>query len=267
MSLAAFQQATSDLVASPDLCRRLQRDPQSVLSRYELSTRDQHRLIDLVQQRGMSINCTLYRFNRITPLYTLLPLTNFVMGESFIHEAELFWESFRDSDPRFTQEVDRFGDFLIQRLHRGEIQNEFAEEIICFELATNELRFAQREEILGELGNASLGSGKTRALQLHPLVRLVTFRHEPAKLLRLLKDRRPQPYQLMKDRFWVLLDVLGEELRVRRIEPQLGEILERIAGSGITLSEEDSEALLEAGMVVRSADQALEPPPNVHMPL
>ncbi|MEP6818339.1 MAG: hypothetical protein ABJA18_02325 [bacterium] len=259
MSLEAFQQATSDLVASPDLCRLLQRDPESVLSRYQLSTRDQHRLIDLVRQRGMSVNCTLYRFNRITPLYTLLPLTNFVLGESFIHEAELFWETFRDSDPRFTQEVDRFGEFLIERIHRQEIQNEFAVEIIRFELATNELRFSQREEILNELGNGKR-SGRGVALQLHPLVRLVEFRHEPAKLLQLLKERRPQPYQLLKDRFWLLLDVLGEELQVRRIDPQLGQILERIASSDFTtLPEEDSEALIEAGMVVWSEANALEP--------
>ena len=262
MSLEAFQQATSDLVASPDLCRLLQRDPESVLSRYQLSPRDQHRLIDLVQQRGMSVNCTLYRFNRITPLYTLLPLTNFVLGESFIHEAELFWETFRDSDPRFTQEVDRFGEFLIERIHGQQILNVFAEEIIRFELATNELRFSQREEILSELANGKQHAGGP--LQLHPLVRLVEFQHEPAKLLQLLKERRPEPYQLLEGRFWLLLDVLGEELQVRRIDPQLGQILERIAASGVApLPEEDAEALIEAGMVVWSADRL----PMDHIPL
>jgi hypothetical protein len=258
MSLEAFQKATSDLVASPDLCRLLQSDPESVLGRYQLSPRDRHRLIDLVQQRGMSVNCTLYRFNRITPLYTLLPLTNFVLGESFIHEAEFFWETFRDSDPRFTQEVDRFGEFLMQRIDGHQIENPFVEEILKFELATNELRFVQRQEILDGPGNGSRRERAAATLHLHPLVRLVPFRHEPAKLLQLLKERRPLPYQLLEGDFWLLLDVLGEELQVRRIDPTLGEILQAISSASITLPEEDSEALIEAGMVVWSEANAAE---------
>ncbi len=253
MSLEEFQKATSDLIASPELCRLLQKDPEAVLSRYGLSARDQRRLVDLVQQPGMSVNCTLYRFNRITPLYTLLPLTNFVMGEKFISEAELFWNSFTDSDPRFRQEVDRFGDFLFARLRDGRIDNAFLEETLAFELATNELRFAQRGDLLSGLQPAGERKHLAARVAIHPLVRLVPFRHEPAKLLQLLKERRRLPYELPEDEYWLLLDILEDELRVRRIDARVGRTLQAIADNeDLELTAEDVEALLSAGMIVRT---------------
>lgn len=253
MSLAEFQKATSELIASPELCRLLQRDPSAVLGRYDLSSRDQRRLVDLVRQRGMSVNCTLYRFNRITPLYTLLPLTNFVLGERFISEAELFWNSFTDSDPRFRQEIDRFGEFLGQRLQDGQLENELLAEVLGYELAANELKFSQRQQILAELSQRGTEMSLRAPLQIHPLVRLVLFQHEPTELLRLLKERSPVPATLAEGEYWVLLDVLNDELQARKIDPHVGRLLGAIsAGEDTDLTEEDVEALLEERMIVRS---------------
>jgi hypothetical protein len=251
MSLEEFQRATSDLIASPALCRQLQRDPQTVLNQYQLSTRDQRRLVDMVGQPGMSVNCTLYRFNRITPVYTLLPLTCFVLGDRFIPEAETFWETFQDSDPRFRNEIARFGDFLTRRLNDGSLENPLLKEVLAFELATNDLRFAQRQTILEGLPAQS--QDHEGPLQLHPLVRLVEFHHEPTKLLELLRNRAPLPYDLQRREFWVLLDVLDEELQVRRIDARVGRLLEAISlGEQPDLEVEDVSALLDAGMIVIS---------------
>jgi hypothetical protein len=236
----------------------MQDDPESVLNRYHLSPRDRRRLINLVQQRGMSVNCTLYRFNRITPLYTLLPLTAFVLGDEFIHEAEAFW-GHTDSDPRFRQKLDRFGEFLIERIRQGKIESPLVNEVLTFELATNELRFAQRREILDELKSSSESTTISRRVRLHPLTRLVPFRREPATLLRFLKERRPLPYKLVEGDFWLLLDVLDDELRVRKIDPRLGLVLNAIsADDNYLLPDGDVGALLEAGMVVRRRASALE---------
>ena len=68
MSIAAFQQALCDLIASPRLCRELRAAPDGVLAHYELTERERTRLMQAVRQPGMSTNCTLYRSNRVTPI-------------------------------------------------------------------------------------------------------------------------------------------------------------------------------------------------------
>jgi hypothetical protein len=78
-------------------------------------------------------------------------------------------------------------------------------------------------------------------------------------LLRFLKERRPLPYKLVEGDFWLLLDVLDDELRVRKIDPRLGLVLNAIsADDNYLLPDEDVGALLEAGMVVRRRATALE---------
>jgi hypothetical protein len=81
MSVASFQQALCDLIASPRLCLALRAAPEEVLENYELSARERARLCEAVWQRGMSTNCSLYRANRVTPLYMLLTYTCRSLGD------------------------------------------------------------------------------------------------------------------------------------------------------------------------------------------
>jgi hypothetical protein len=255
MSLQDFQKAVCDLVASPDLCRVLLRDPQLVLRRYELSQLECRRLVDMVQQRGMSVNCTLYRFNRITPLYTLMPLTSFVLGDRFMPEVERFWESFRETGLRFKQEIDRFGDFLCTRLSKGEIDNPLLGETVEFELATNDLRFSQRHRILQDLGPCTDVATASRALRLHPMVKVVSFQHDPSELLRQLKERRLLLDRLVTGEYWLVIDLLQEELQVRKVDPSLGRLLKAIESQSIFSIPNDSvEVLREAGLVVSKTE-------------
>ena len=65
MSVASFQQALCDLIASPRLCRALRAAPEEVLANYELSARERARLCEVVWQRDMlRRDCSLYRANR-----------------------------------------------------------------------------------------------------------------------------------------------------------------------------------------------------------
>jgi hypothetical protein len=66
--LADFQQALADMVASPRLCREVRANPTSLSNRYCLTNLEFRRLVDMVNQRGMVCNCTLYRANRLAPL-------------------------------------------------------------------------------------------------------------------------------------------------------------------------------------------------------
>lgn len=246
--MEAFQQAMCDLVASPDLCLTLIETPDEVLGRYDLSERDRRRLVEVVQQPGMLVNCSLYRANRLSPIYNLVPRTCFLLGKSLLEEATEFWKEFRETRLQFHEEVQRFGDFLRRRIEVGALRNPMLAEILEYELALNEFRYFPRVEVLARLeGNKTANE----RVQLHPLIRVLLFRHEPRRLLEFLDELRPPPYELVEGEYWLLLDGKGEEVDTKLIDPGVGRLLKSIeAGTAPSLSADDVEALMEAGLVV-----------------
>jgi hypothetical protein len=237
MTMAAFQQAMCDLVASPDLCVALIESPEEVLGRYDLSDRDRRRLVEVVKQPGMLVNCSLYRANRLSPIYNLAPHTCFLLGDALLDEATEFWSGFRESRLQFHEEVQQFGAFLRRRVEMGFLQNSMLLEVLEYELALNEFRYNSRV-------------AQSERVQLHPLIRVILFRHDPRPLLQFLDERRPPPYELAEGEFWVLLDGKGEEVETKLIDPGVGRLLKAIdAGTPISLSADDVEALMEAGLI------------------
>src|ERR1051325_5309390 len=138
MTMEAFQRAMCDLVASPDLCIALLESPEEVLGRYDLSERDRRRLVEVVQQPGMFVNCSLYRANRLSPIYNLIPHTCFLLGDSLLDEATEFWKGFKETRLQFHDEVKEFAGFLRRRLEKGLLQKLMLAEVIEYELALNE---------------------------------------------------------------------------------------------------------------------------------
>jgi hypothetical protein len=251
MTMEAFQQAMCDLVASPDLCLTLIQSPEDVLGRYDLSERDRRRLVEVVQQPGMFVNCSLYRANRLSPIYNLVPRTCFVLGNALLEEATEFWKDFRETRLQFHEEVQRFGDFLRRRLEQGALQNPLLAEVLEYELALNEFRYFPRLEVLARLEQNKTVAGESKPVQLHPLIRVLLFRHEPRRLLEFLDEMRPPPYELVEGEFWLLLDGKGEEVETKLIDPGVGRLLKAIeAGTALSLSADDVEVLMEAGLVV-----------------
>jgi hypothetical protein len=168
MSLLGYQQALCDLIASPPLCVRLRADV-AALDGYDLTARERRRLASVVAQPGMSTSCTLYRVNRITPLYSYLPLTCALLGDELMGEAERYWSEGKPGDLQFGPETMRFGRFLQRRLHERAISDPYLGEVLALELAANELRWGAR-----------------------PRVRTVRFVHDPEPLLEALAEgRRP----------------------------------------------------------------------------
>lgn len=182
MSVASFQQALCDLIASPHLCRALRAAPEEVLSNYELSARERARLRDVVWQRGMSTSCSLYRANRLTPIYMELTYTCRSLGDQFRPLLDEFWDAEIYRDGQFSREVDRFVAFLRKRLADGIVSNPFTAELLAFELALHTLRFAPRQQLLHEMAGLPAPDLDTPC-GLHPLARLVQFHHDPATLL------------------------------------------------------------------------------------
>ena len=247
MTLAAFQQALCELIASPDLCVEARSGGAEFLSRYDMSPRERDRLLDIVWQRGMSTNCTLYRSNRVTPVYTLLHYTCLVLGDDLKGHLEQYWASAALRDLEFKHEIHRFSHFLKTRMAASVIVDAFLEEVLDFELAVNELRFAPRREILRQLGERCAAAGSAIEIPMHPLTRVVRFRHDPAELLgALAQDRVPR--DLPETETFLLLSAVDDGLSAATLEPQSGRRLWRLqaeraqAGSG-TRSAQDAATL------------------------
>lgn len=249
MTLAAFQRALCELIGSPDLCLAVRADASSFLSRYDLSPREQDRLMDIVRQRGMSTSCTLYRSNRVTPVYTLLHYTCVVLGDSLKDTLEAYWADSDLRDLEFKHEIHRFARFLTERLEQGTLVDPFVEEVLEFELAVNELRFAPRREILRRLGDRQEAGGRAECLGLHPLMRVVRFRHDPAELLGSLAQGRV-PRDLPDAESFLLLSVAGETLSAETLERESGRRLWRVQTEGRVRPTAELDELVDSGMVV-----------------
>ena len=251
MTMEAFQRAMCDLIASPDLCIELIQSPEEVLGRYDLSERDRKRLVEVVQQPGMLVNCSLYRANRLSPIYNLVPHTCFLLGNALLDEATEFWKDFSETRLQFHDEVKQFGDFLRRRLETGSLQNPMLAEVIDYELALNEFRYTSRLDVLARLELNTTIASESKGVRLHPLIRVLLFRHEPRRLLEFLEERRPPPYDLAEGEFWLLLDGKGEEVEIKLIDPGVGRLLKAIeAGTSPPLSADDVEVLMDAGVIV-----------------
>ena len=230
MTLPAFQQALCELIASPDLCLEVRAGTAGFLDRYDLSPRERDRLLDIVWQRGMSTNCTLYRSNRVTPVYTLLHYTCMVLGDALKDALEQYWAGATLRDLEFKHEIHRFAHFLRTRIATSEIVDPFLEEVLDFELAVNELRFAPRREILRQLGDRGGDAGSLTHGPLHPLARVVRFRHDPTALLDSLAHGRV-PRELLETEAYLLLSVVDGGLSATALEPEAGRRLWRLSAA------------------------------------
>ena len=224
MTLLAFQQALCELIGSPDLCLQTREDPEPFLVRYDLSARERERLTEIVWQKGMSTNCTLYRSNRITPIYTLLHYTCVTLGDRLGATLDAYWAATELRDLEFKHEIHRFARFLGDQIEQGAIADPFLAEVLEFEIALNELRFAPRRAILRQLARQIGTASQSQDLRIHPLMRVVRFRHEPALLLDALARGRV-PRELPDAESYLLLSVLGEGVTVHGLEPEPGGIL------------------------------------------
>jgi hypothetical protein len=253
MSLQGFQHALADLVASPDLCRRLRDAPETVLPEYDLSGLEQRRLIAVVRHRGMSVTCTLYRASRLEALYTMLPLTCVVLGEDLKGEAECYWQFREYTDLQFQTEIACFGTFLRARLRDAKLSNVYAREVLDFELAASELRYHSRRNAVPTPDHAA-AEVVSSPLRLHPLLRMVAFDHEPGVVLEALHRRDPLPPRLPVATWWVMLDARGGELAVSTVDVQLGALLGALRDADAQIADANAaSALLALGLVVPAA--------------
>src|SRR6185369_17778682 len=202
MAIAAFQRALADLIASPQRCLEARKAGRVAFAEYALTEREITRLERMVMDAGMSINCTLYRVNRLTPVYSVLPLTCRMLGDSIAHELDAFWAVSRDATLQYRWEAWRFGTWLLERISRGDIPGGSLEDVIHFELACFEVRTAPRGDFPEDAWR-------------HPRKRILRLHHDISTWL--AGETTSQPVTRSGTPSAVLLDASGTDLQVSLI--------------------------------------------------
>jgi len=203
MSLEEFQRAFADLISSPERSLAVRHDPDTVLTGFDLTQRERRRLTRMVSDPGMSINCTLFRVNRLTPVYSVLPLTCAILGHRLLPELEAFWASCEEATLQYRREAWRFGRWLQQRITSRILDGGPIEDAIQFELAAFDVRTAARHVAHDQGPNE------------HPRKRVLRFTYDPCLVLDPTTDwssLEPLPHQEL-----VLLDATSGDLEVHRL--------------------------------------------------
>lgn len=134
--LVEFQQAFADLVASPELCIEVRRNPAVLRERYRLTDREASRLEGVVNQQAMERNCMIYRANRLAPLAMNLPGLLKAIGPDLRSTLDGFWKRYSNTDVHFYVESYRFCEFIREEMERGRHFSEDVAPVLQREMET-----------------------------------------------------------------------------------------------------------------------------------
>lgn len=203
MSLAEFQRALCDMTLDPLFATSVVRSGSSSLAAYQLSDREKGRLVDVVRQPGMSVNCTLARANRFAPIADAFPLTCSLFKPQLRGLLDELWSIHRPGNYQLAGEADAFARFLEEKISRGELDYAYAEEVFRYESAAWELIQTLRSSMLDPEPESK---GEKCAT--------VRFRHDPRILVPCLERDEAPPAELPTGNYLVRLTLRGDTLDV-----------------------------------------------------
>ena len=200
MSLAEFQRALGDLIASPQHSAEMAARPQQALSGYTLTSRESRRLFLMARDARMRMNCTLYRINRIIPIHSVLPRTCQRLGASLGGVLDAYFVDEPDSTLQYLLEAHRFAQWLLTHPPSIEMSAAALRDLLTFELACHHVMSAPRLP--------------PNANHDDPRLCVVTLHHDIEDLL---ADQTTAPQPLAAP-ITLLLDARGEALCVVPVE-------------------------------------------------
>src|SRR4029450_8549278 len=201
MSIAEFQGAFADLIASPERCVALREGAADILADYDMTPRERKRLETMVQHEAMSVNCSLYRVNRLIPVYSVLPHSCRLLGDRLMVELDAFWAASRHATLQYRWESWRFGLWLEERIAARRLPGGPVEDAIRLEMAIFDVQAAAR--------GGSCGSRRGGVL----------LRYDPREVLG--PAIPAEDLQPLASGVTVLVDATGKQLLVRRIDDRL----------------------------------------------
>jgi hypothetical protein len=203
MSLLEFQRALCDMTLDPVFAASVLRRGISSLAGYELSAMEQGRLVAVVRQPGMSVNCTLARANRFAPIADAFPLTCSLLKPQLRRLLNELWGFHRPGNYQLEGEADAFARFLQEKMSRGELDHAYAEEVFRYERAAWELIQTLRRSMLEPERDSKAEKSAT-----------VRFSHDPRILVPCLERDEAPPADLPAGDYLVRLTLRGDTLEV-----------------------------------------------------
>ena len=209
MALAIYQEIFCQIVASAIFRQHLRERPDEMLEGLDLTERERRRLLSLAEQPGMRVNTAIHRANRLSPVNQSLPFTCFLLAEQLGLVLERYWSANPAENLQVLAECERFAAFLDTEIHAGRVTGRYLEEILAFERACAQLRFLAAEELRQR---ASLYYGAS------PLIRIITFHHNPEILLGALERLEVPAPNIETGEFYLLVDCRSEEPDFRLLD-------------------------------------------------
>jgi hypothetical protein len=207
VAIADFQRALCDMTLEPVLAASVLRRGAGALSGYALTAIEQERLIAVVHQRGMSVNCTLARANRFAPIADAFPLTCSLLKPWLRPLLDELWSVHRPDNYQFAGEETAFSSFLQEKISQGGVTHPYAEEIFRYECAAWDLIQTLRSPVPG----AATGPGLEKSAT-------VRFAHDPHMLVPALERDETPPADLPAGDYLVRLTLRGDVLDVETVE-------------------------------------------------
>lgn len=250
MSLLGFQRAMAEMAASPALCRRVLDVGEAALAAYDLTPIERQRLCSAADQRGMRMNCMLYRNGRLSPLVSQLPGTFHLLGFGLREVAEAFWVENPKVPRGVPGEMRRFAAFIRRRIAEGLLTEPLLAEVLDYEMETYELALLPPERTRASVADAAARARPDAPLRPHPLVGVARFTREPFAVVRALQEKRPLPYDhAAPGEYHVLVDFRGARRGLSPLEAQVAAAF-RALRDGEPLPPESAAPLVEQGLAI-----------------
>jgi hypothetical protein len=196
MSLQSFQRAVVDLTLSPWIARELREDGARWLAGYDLTGRERDRLLDIVTQRGISINCSLSRGNRFEIVAQAFPMTCVLLRSVLRSVVDELWQEHRPTNYQLFEEEIAFAAIVKRKIAAGQLVIEYLKEIFAYEVACLELVKRMRMDPNAEV------------------TIIVEFQHSPDDLLPPLIQLKGPPSKLPAGSYRALITLQGEQFKV-----------------------------------------------------
>jgi hypothetical protein len=201
MSLQGFQQVIVDLTLAPKTIRRLLGGDLSPLDSYDLTEPECQRVLDVIRQPGMSVNCSIARGNRFEAIGELFPMTCVLLEPILRELLDELWEDFRPTNYQFAGEEDAFTSIVLRKMAAGDLPIEYLDEIFAYESLCADLARRMRNQTdPGQEFDA-----------------LVEFHHPPDLLLPPLSELKAPPAGLPRGLYRALLTLRGTRFDVEML--------------------------------------------------
>ncbi len=206
MSLAGFQHALTAMTLDATLAAAVKRDGAALLAPWPLTVLEQRRLLSVVQQPGMALNCTLARGNRFAAVHDAFAMTCALLGPALRGVLEALWSGQQPSGVQLAGDAERFAQVAQQQadtLPSAQLRA-YLRDVLAYEQQAYELCLSVRH-----MPDPSQASSPPR---------WVDFEHDPETLFEALQRFDLPPADLPRVPHRVRLALVDGELETAIFE-------------------------------------------------